>query len=111
MKVKCLKLRQKTNDDQDNNNDGKHIYEATRMCNIGNNRLTKETEKPVRGQEQDDQRKQGDLLFRRTPTTRPETRPDGSIMNTPTALAQMRPAEKAANGKVIFTLSLIQVLL
>lgn len=106
-----LELRQKTNDDQDNNSDGQHVYETTRVRNIGNNWLTKETEKPVRGQDQDDQRKQGDLLFRRTPTTRPETRPDGSIMNMPAALAWMRPAGKAANSKVIFILRLIQILL
>ena len=111
MKGKRLKLQQKTNDDQDNNSDGQHIYETTRMCNIGKYRLTKETEKPVRGQDQDDQRKQGNLLLRRTPTTRPENRPDGSIMNMPAARARMRPAGQAANGKVIFTLSLIPMLL
>jgi len=61
-----LKLRQEFHNDQDNNNDGEHIDESPCVPEAGNGRLTEKTEQPVNRQYQDDQLKQGNLLFRRT---------------------------------------------
>jgi hypothetical protein len=57
-----LQPQQKTNNDQDNNNDGEHVDETTCVGDARNDGLTEETEQPVDRQYQDDQLKQGNLL-------------------------------------------------
>ena len=78
-----LQLRQKTNNDQENNHDRKHVDEAACMRDAGNDRLAEETEQPVYCQYQDDdQVKQGNLLINNAGTNRRRTRTqsDGSII-------------------------------
>ena len=70
--------------------------------------MTEETEQPVDRQQQD-QRKQVNLLIKRMGAIRPEIRPDGS-MKVPTAFARLRLARGAGKNKSSALLDLMQIL-
>ena len=57
MNMWALQLRQKTDDDQGNNNDGEHVDKAACVRNAGNDGPTEETEQQIGCQDQDNQLK------------------------------------------------------